>query len=171
MKTGTVLLLGATGALIVGGIAYKRGIDKLRFDLDGFQFAPGGSGLLIRLRVTNPNRFWGYPVPRMKVNAYDSAGNFIGTIINNQLQYIPANAHSYIYGIVSPDFASLIGVIYAAITSGTLPSGLSFQGVIQIGSINIPINTGFGIGGVRTLLNVATAAFALTDAFIPEKKK
>lgn len=145
MTTGTKVFLGVATVGVITGIAYKNGVDKLQFAIDGFEFLPNGS-LVVRILVINPNRFFGYPVPRMIVNAFDDDNNFIGTIINNQLQYIPAYAQSYIYGFVSPDYGSLLSLLTGIIINEGMPSGLSFAGEIEVGPVNIPFDTNVPIG-------------------------
>jgi hypothetical protein len=140
MKTSTLLWVGGGFALVGLGISYRDGINKLKIDVDGFE-NPSDDTFVVRLKITNPNRFYGYPVPRMTVNAYDNTGALIGVITNDQLQYISANQVSYIYGTVAPDYTALATVITDLITKGQLPQGLKFHGLIDLGIAQIPFDT------------------------------
>jgi hypothetical protein len=148
MKTTTKQLLFAGAAAAGAGFYfYRDGINKLQFSLDGYVPGPDGT-IQMRIRVTNPSLFFGYPVPRMLVNAFNSEGSFAGSIINHQMQWIPANAVSYIYGIVRPDYANLATVIANVINGGALPTGLTFNGEIIVGRIRIPFETEAKLSGM-----------------------
>lgn len=152
MKTGTKIFWGVViGGGIIGGIAYRRGIDDLVFSLDGFETAPDGVNLMVRIRVWNPSRFFSYPVPRLIVNAFDSGGSFLGTILNTQWQSIPAGRESFIFGIVQPSIEGLVNLIMGIIDTQQMPEGLVFDGEIQIWKINIPFTTDqqFALAGSR----------------------
>ena len=110
MTSTTKILLIGGGAALVGGILYRQGINNLQFSIDNYLPGPDGT-LQVRLRVFNPNRFFGYPVPRVFVVAYDSHQNMIGTIVNNQMQWINANGTSFIYGTVTPQWQNLVSII------------------------------------------------------------
>jgi len=136
-------ILGGVG-LYLGFESYKNGINDLVIALDGFE-QPGDGSIQVRLKITNPSRFFGYPVPKMVVNAYDASGTFLGTITNTQPQYIPANQVSYIYGVISPNLNDLITTIVDIIANGLQStSNLILQGDIEIGSILIPFSTKTG---------------------------
>lgn len=138
MKTSTKIILGAAGAGLIGFFAYKNGVKNLHISLNGIE-AGEGNKIRVRLKVVNENRFFGYPVPRLLVNAFGSDGTFVGTILNNEPQYIPANGVSYVYGEVSPNYGNLISLIMNMISGATWPSELTFHGIIfgPLG-INIP---------------------------------
>lgn len=139
--TKKIIVASLIGGVVVGGYAYRKGIDRLIFSLDGFESAPDGVNLMVRLRVWNPNRFFSYPVPRLIVNAFDNTGSFLGTIINQQWQSIPAGRESFIYGIVQPSWEGLVNLILGIIDSQSMPTGLIFDGEIQVWKINIPFDT------------------------------
>ena len=149
MKTSTKILLGVAAAGAVGAYAYRAGINHVQFSLDGYQLAPDGAGLLMRIKATNPNKFFGYPVPQALINVFDNNSNFLGTAINNQLQYIPANGTSFIYAVVQPNYQNLVSVITGIITSGLLPTNLIFNGIVKVGPIQIPFDTGARIAGFK----------------------
>lgn len=160
MSTTSKILLGGAVLLGIGAYAYRRGIDNLQFSIAGYQ--PGSNGqLLMKIQVTNPNQFFGYPVPRMLVNAFDSSGSFIGTVINDQLQYIPARSVSYIFGVVSPNYANFFSIISNLISSGSLPTGINFHGIVQVGKFEIPFETSTAIAGNKA------ATFAAITALTP----
>lgn len=155
MKTSTKILLGGLVAGGVGLVAYRRGVDKLQISIDGFGTDPGNLGTMwVRLKVVNPNRFFAYPVPRLLVNAFDSSGSFIGTILNEQLQKIPANSVSFVYGTITPNYNTLVGIIMKVIQDKQLPSGLTFHGELQgpMG-LKIPFDTSQSFGGGGTQSN------------------
>lgn len=149
MKTNTKLLLAGGATLAVGAYAYRMGVNHVQFSLDGYQPAPDGAGLLMRIKATNPNKFFGYPVPQALINVFDNNSNFLGTAINNQLQYIPANSTSFIYAVVQPNYQNLVSVIMGIISSGTLPTNLIFNGLVKVGPVQIPFDTGAKIGSTR----------------------
>jgi hypothetical protein len=151
MKTGTKILLGVAAAGAIGAYAYRSGVNNVQFSLDGYQLAPDGAGLLMRIKATNPNKFFGYPVPQALINVFDNNSNFLGTAINNQLQYIPANSTSFIYAVVQPNYQNLVSVITGIITSGLLPTNLIFNGIVKVGPIQIPFDTGASIGSVKRI--------------------
>lgn len=157
MKTSTKLLLAGGATLAVGAYAYRMGVNNVQFSLDGYQPAPNGAGLLMRIKATNTNKFFGYPVPRMLVNVFDSNSNFLGTAINNQLQYIPANGTSFIYAVVQPNYANLVSAITSIITTGALPTNLIFNGLVKVGPVEIPFDTGARITGFKENFLLATA--------------
>lgn len=148
MKTSTKLLLAGGATLAVGAYAYRMGVNHVQFSLDGYQPAPDGAGLLMRIKATNPNKFFGYPVPQALINVFDNNSNFLGTAINNQLQYIPANSTSFIYAVVQPNYQNLVSVILGIISSGTLPTNLIFNGLVKVGPVQIPFDTGASIAGI-----------------------
>jgi hypothetical protein len=155
MKTGTKQLLFAGAAAVgVGAYFYRDGINHLQFGIDGYTTAPDGT-MQMRIRVVNPSKVFGYPVPKMIVNAFDNSGSFAGTVINHQLQYIPANGVSYIYGTVMPNYQNLAQIIANVITGGSLPTGLNFHGEIIVGRIKIPFETNAGITGMTCCAPVA----------------
>jgi len=137
MKTSSKILLGAAGAGLIGFFAYKNGIRNLHITLNGIESAEGGR-IRVRLKVDNQNRFFPYPVPRLLVNAFGSDGGFIGTILNNQPQFIPANGVSYIYGEIAPNYTTLVTLIMNLISGFNAPSELTFHGVI-FGPLGIEI--------------------------------
>lgn len=146
MNTATKILLGATATAAVTAYAYRRGIDALQFSVDGYQ-ADNSGHILMRLRVVNPNKFFGYPVPRMLVNVFDGSGSFVGTVQNEQLQYIPANTASFVYGIVKPNYGNFLSIVAnllqdaALLNSGQAFAGLNFHGIVQVGKFEIPFET------------------------------
>jgi len=146
MNTTTKILLGAAAATGAGIYLYRKGIDALQFSIDGYQ-ADNAGHILMRLQVVNPNKFFGYPVPRMLVNVFDGSGSFVGTVQNDQLQYIPANTTSYIYGIVKPNYGNFLSIIANllqdanVLNNGTAFSGLNFHGIVQVGKFEIPFET------------------------------
>lgn len=142
MKTSTKIVLGGIAAVGVGAVLYRRGIDNIRFDIDGFSLADNLTDILIRIRATNPNRFFGYPVPQMFVVVFDKQGNQLGTIITDRLQYIQANGVSFLYGIIKPTWGGLANVLTTTITTGEFPTDLVFTGEITIGGFRIPFDTG-----------------------------
>lgn len=148
MKTSTKILLAGGATLAVGAYAYRMGVNHVQFSLDGYQPAPDGAGLLMRIKATNPNKFFGYPVPQALINVFDNNSNFLGTAINNQLQYIPANSTSFIYAVVQPNYQNLVSVILGIISSGTLPTNLIFNGLVKVGPVQIPFDTGASIAGI-----------------------
>lgn len=141
--TGKIFTVSLFVGVGVGAYAYRRGIDDVVFGLDGFEIAPDGN-LVVRLRVMNPTVFT-YPVPRLIVNAFDDTGSFIGTIINNQFQFIPGQAISFVRGIVAPSWNNLASLISSIIINQSLPEGLVFHGEIQVGPVNIPFDTSAAI--------------------------
>ena len=152
MKTSTKLLLAGGATLAVGAYAYRMGVNHVQFSLDGYQPAPDGAGLLMRIKATNPNKFFGYPVPQALINVFDNNSNFLGTAINNQLQYIPANSTSFIYAVVQPNYQNLVSVILGIISSGTLPTNLIFNGLVKVGPVQIPFDTGASIGSTKSAI-------------------
>lgn len=157
MKTSTKLLLAGGATLAVGAYAYRMGVNHVQFSLDGYQPAPDGAGLLMRIKATNPNKFFGYPVPQALINVFDNNSNFLGTAINNQLQYIPANSTSFIYAVVQPNYQNLVSVILGIISSGTLPTNLIFNGLVKVGPVQIPFDTGARIAGFKEKILLATS--------------
>jgi hypothetical protein len=147
MTTGKKLLIGAGVAAGAGFLFYRLGINDLQFSIDGYVPGPNGS-IQMRIKVTNPSRLFGYPVPQMLVNAFDSSGSFVGTIINQQLQWIAAGTTSYIYGTVQPNYQNLVSIIMSVIQGGGLPTGLTFHGMIRVGRIEIPFQTDANMSGV-----------------------
>jgi len=148
MKTGHKLLLAGAAAAGVGAYFYRQGINHLQFSVDGYVPGPD-TGILMRIKVVNPSAVFGYPVPEMFVVVYDSNDNIVGTILNKQLQWIAANRVSYIYGTVQPNYQNLVNIITGLITSGgTLPTGLTFDGTIRVGRIQIPFTTDANLAGV-----------------------
>ncbi len=139
MKTGKLILVAA-GTAAVGSLLYYRGAKNLVFDIDGFEFAKDGT-LNMRIKCTNPNRFFGYPVPQFMANVFDSNSNLIGTVTNRQLQYIAANTTSYIYGTVNPDYANLIGVATQIALTQNIPTNINFNGLIYVGPYTLPFDT------------------------------
>ena len=148
MKTTTKLLLAGGATIAVGAYAYRMGVNHVQFSLDGYQLAPDGAGLLMRIKATNPNKFFGYPVPQALIHVFDNNSNFLVTAINQQLQYIPANTTSFIYAVVQPNYQNLISIVTGIITSGALPTNLIFNGLVKVGPVQIPFDTGASIGSV-----------------------
>lgn len=137
-KTILYFALGAAGTAAVGGWLYKNGANNLVFDISGFAFAKDGT-LLITLAVTNPNRFFGYPVPQFNLTATDGNGNIIGTITNSVLQYIATNADTLITGTVTPNYLNLTATALTSLASQAVPTGITLTGTATIGPFQIPI--------------------------------
>lgn len=137
-RTLALLVIGLGGAATVGGLLYRRGIDDLVFNVDGFQFAKDGT-LQMRIRVTNPSRFFGYPVPQFNLTAFDSMGTNVGTIVNNVVQYVAPGGDSFIYGTASPNYANIASVAAYALTSQSATPGVTFSGMAFVGPLQIPV--------------------------------
>jgi len=116
MKTGTGLLLGIVGATVIGGYSYRSGVDKLQFSVAGI--IPGAQQIGIKINVFNPSGLWRYPVPQLVVNVISDEGIYLGTLYNNQLQWIRANGYSTLTAWVIPEYASLINLLAALVIPG-----------------------------------------------------
>lgn len=149
MNTATKIFFWSAGLLGAGAFFYYRAANEVQFSIDGVQLDATGTKAQLRIKATNPSKIFGFPVPQMVVNIFDNANTFIGTVTNNQLQWIPSNATSFIYGDIEPQLQGLIGLVTSVINTGSLPTGVIFQGIIKVGSIDIHFGSTAGIGAVE----------------------
>lgn len=169
MKRNTALLLAGVGtAGVLTAIAYRNGVKNIDFEIDDIQPTGDFSQLFLRIKCTNRNLLFGYPVPQIQAVVFADQDIEVGTVINTMLQYIPANQVSYITAVIHPNFAQSFNLIMSSLGQGQLPNNLTFTGEIKVGPIVIPFDTHTGIfsaiGGGRkdiTLSKLANVAKTL----------
>lgn len=147
MKTSTILIGGAVVAG-AGFFFYRKAINDLSFQLAGVNFQSDGR-LRVTIRVYNPSTFFGFPVPRLDVGMFDKESNYLGTISNNTLQYIP-RGESFIEGYLLPNFTSLFTTL-ASYVFQSPTDHLIFQGVVYVGPLSIPFTTESAVGKLGSL--------------------
>lgn len=137
MKKSTALILGVVGATVVGTYSYKSGVDKLQYSIAGI--IGNAQKIGIKVNVFNPSAVWRYPVPQLVINVLSEQGNYLGTLYNNQLQWIAANGTSTLIAWVVPDYVSLINLLSSFLIPGsTGVNRFQLHGAIMVAGYQIP---------------------------------
>jgi hypothetical protein len=138
MKYTTALGLGLLGGLAVTGYYYRRGIDKLQFQLAGISVMNTGS-VRVTIAVFNPSPDFAYPVPKLTFAVFDSNDKYLGTLESGVLQWINKGTVSYLVAWIKPDYIQLVNLLSNAL-NGT-PLTFFLTGYIQVNRLQIPVDT------------------------------
>ena len=137
MKTWhKVALIGATAAGIAG-VAYYNAAKRLTFMPGKLSFANTGV-ITIQIQVRNDSRF-AFPVPALNAGLFDNNDNYLGTVIANTWQLVPAGG-----GIITAQFQPNYSSVFSTLTNyatGTLPQHITITGEIKVGRFTIPFET------------------------------
>lgn len=139
MKTFTkILLAGGVIAAGAAAVAYYRGIENLWFKFDLIKIT-GINEIGIGIQVYNPSCFT-YPVPRMWLNITNAQGEYIGTVLNTDLQVIGPKGATGLAAWVIPQYATLGNMLSSLIgIPGQGLQGWKLKGVILIKNIQVPV--------------------------------
>lgn len=141
MKPATKIILVSGAALAVTGIAYVQAAKNVKVSFYDFKINNNGS-IEVMLHVYNPSSLFGFPVPIMDFGAFDSNNNFLGTIHNTTLQWVPRGI-SFLNGMLQPDYNVLGSVI--TMLGGLQPTDIVLQGFLRLGRVNVPVVTDISI--------------------------
>ncbi|HEY0843708.1 hypothetical protein [Methylotenera sp.] len=142
MRTRTALALGAVAGLAGLGVSaylYRKGVDKLQFQLQGFSFMQSGAVRVV-IAVINPNDYFAYPVPRIDLGVFDSQDKYLGNLRSSGLQWIYKYGISYLVAYIHPNYAELINTLTGA-ALGTVPLELNLTGNLYVSNLSLPIDT------------------------------
>jgi hypothetical protein len=139
MKAGTAILIAAGTGLLISGVQYRRGIDRLEFSLNDILIGEGGT-IGLEIVAHNPSHYFAYPVPELFLNVFDEDSNFLGSLRSDELQWIHSNGDSLIRAWLLPNYTEL-GTILVHLLLPTAMDVLKLNGIIKVGSISIPLDT------------------------------
>jgi len=141
-KVTVALLLGGMTVLAAGAYAYTNNINALRFGLVDIRVTEKGN-IGVVIAVSNPSEIFGYPVPELHLNVFDQGGNFLGHLINDQLQWIAAGGTSFVYAWVQPNYMQLATVISNLLLQPQ--NDFLLKGIVKVADTGIPIQTALSI--------------------------
>jgi len=131
-----VALIGVTAAGIAG-LAYYNAAQRLTFTPGKINFQSNGQ---IRIQiVANNNSRFAFPVPALNAGIFDNNDNYLGTVISNTWQLIPAGG-GIIEAVLQPNYSSVFSTLTNYAT-GTLPQHITITGTIRVGRFQIPFET------------------------------
>lgn len=139
MRKGILIGLGLTAVGIgIYSMRYYKGIYKLNYSIIGLGIQ--GQQWHIELGIYNPTNFT-YPVPGVFFNVYDKAGNYLGVVYSNVMQYVHPGANKIDAYLVANLAATITALVSALLPSE--PLELLLDGYLQIAGeaikLQIPI--------------------------------
>lgn len=137
-KSTVAIILGAAATVALTGYSYYNNVYNLRFALADIRISKSGD-VGIMIAVHNPALFFGYPVPELYLRVYDKAGKFLGTLSNEQMQWIAAGGTSFIYAWVEPNYVQLISLVNDLLFKPG--DAFTLDGIIKVRNTEIPLQT------------------------------
>ncbi len=139
------------GTVAVYGMGVYAASKNIVVQFGGVKFQQGTTTPQLGLKITNPSKLFGIPIPIIEGNIYDSNNVYLGSLSSPGWQYVPANSITTIF--VNMNFTTSVATEIVSIIQNLIlgnfagvPLGITVVGQASIGPFGIPFQESVNVG-------------------------